>query len=246
MGPYAGETEVLIPAGYVRTVYDATFVLSPDRKRYIATNNNTPTTLPAPGLPFSLVFRAEPGAEDANPKSGVGVRGGVEATRAAASITGRFPNRVPRERQTSDNGGMRPSVDRLARRSHRFPRIATCLPQVVMDRTTERPQGGPMSTTITRIGSLAAVVGCMASAVFAQGGNATISGTVFDQGKAVLPGATVTVTNEATGIARETVTGAEGRFVDPHAHPGTYTVRVELAGFQTQARAGSCSGSARS
>jgi len=64
MGPNAGETEVLIPAGYVREVYDPTFVLSPDRKRYISTNNNTPTMLPAPGLPFSLVFRAEPGAED--------------------------------------------------------------------------------------------------------------------------------------------------------------------------------------
>ncbi len=64
MGPYAGETEVLIPAGYVRTVYNPTFVLSADRKRYVATNNNTPATLPAPGLPFSLVFRAEPGAED--------------------------------------------------------------------------------------------------------------------------------------------------------------------------------------
>jgi amidase len=63
MGPYAGETEVLIPAGYVRTVYDATFVLSPDKKRYVATASNTPKTLPAPGLPFSLVFRAEPGAE---------------------------------------------------------------------------------------------------------------------------------------------------------------------------------------
>ena len=63
MGPYAGETEVLIPAGYVRTAYDPTWVLSPDKRRYIATNNNTPTELPAPGLPFSLVFRAEPGAE---------------------------------------------------------------------------------------------------------------------------------------------------------------------------------------
>ena len=64
MGPYAGETEVLIPAGYVRTVYDPTWVLSPDRQRYIATNNDTPAELPAPGLPFSLVFRAEPGAEN--------------------------------------------------------------------------------------------------------------------------------------------------------------------------------------
>jgi hypothetical protein len=63
MGPYSGQTEVLIPAGYVRDVYDATFVLSPDRRRYVPTNSNTPATLPAPGLPFSLVFRAEPGAE---------------------------------------------------------------------------------------------------------------------------------------------------------------------------------------
>jgi Asp-tRNA(Asn)/Glu-tRNA(Gln) amidotransferase A subunit family amidase len=64
MGPNAGETEVLIPAGYVREVYDATFVLSPDGKRYNPVNTNTPVMLPEPGLPFSLVFRAEPGAED--------------------------------------------------------------------------------------------------------------------------------------------------------------------------------------
>src|ERR1700737_3126356 len=64
MGPFAGVTEVLIPAGYVRTVYDPLFVLSADKKRYIPTNNNTPTTLPPPGLPFSIVFRAEPGKED--------------------------------------------------------------------------------------------------------------------------------------------------------------------------------------
>jgi hypothetical protein len=64
MGPFAGLTEVLIPAGYVRTVYNPTFVLGPDKKRYLARNTDTETTLPAPGLPFSLVFRAEPGAED--------------------------------------------------------------------------------------------------------------------------------------------------------------------------------------
>jgi len=64
MGPFAGLTEVLIPAGYVTTVYDPVFTLSPDKKRYIPTSNNTPATLPAPGLPFSLVFRAEPGKED--------------------------------------------------------------------------------------------------------------------------------------------------------------------------------------
>ena len=63
-GPNAGLTEVLIPAGYVTTVYDPVFALSPDGTRYVSVPSDTPTTLPPPGLPFSLVFRAEPGRED--------------------------------------------------------------------------------------------------------------------------------------------------------------------------------------
>jgi Asp-tRNA(Asn)/Glu-tRNA(Gln) amidotransferase A subunit family amidase len=62
-GPNAGLTEVLIPAGYVTTVYDPRFALSPDGTRYVSVASDTPTTIPAPGLPFSLVFRAEPGQE---------------------------------------------------------------------------------------------------------------------------------------------------------------------------------------
>lgn len=63
-GPNAGLTEVLIPAGYVQVAYDARFALSADRKRYVGVPCADPTQLPAPGLPFSLVFRAEPGKED--------------------------------------------------------------------------------------------------------------------------------------------------------------------------------------
>lgn len=63
-GPNAGLTEVLIPAGYVTTVYDPVFELSPDRTRYMSVPSDTPTTIPEPGLPFSLVFRADPGRED--------------------------------------------------------------------------------------------------------------------------------------------------------------------------------------
>ena len=38
--------------------------LTPDGKRYVSQGSDRPTTIPAPGLPFSLVFRAEPGKED--------------------------------------------------------------------------------------------------------------------------------------------------------------------------------------
>jgi hypothetical protein len=57
-------TEVLIPAGYVTATYDPVFKLSEDRKRYVSAPSDIATTLAAPGLPFSLVFRCEPGKED--------------------------------------------------------------------------------------------------------------------------------------------------------------------------------------
>lgn len=63
-GPNAGLTEVLIPAGYVTTAYDPVYQLTPDAKRYVTKASDKPTTIPAPGLPFSLVFRCEPGKED--------------------------------------------------------------------------------------------------------------------------------------------------------------------------------------
>jgi amidase len=63
-GPNAGLTEVLVPAGYVTTVYDPVFSLSVDGIRYVSKPADKPTELAQPGLPFSLVFRAEPGKED--------------------------------------------------------------------------------------------------------------------------------------------------------------------------------------
>ncbi len=63
-GPNAGLSEVLIPAGYVQDVYDPVFKLSADGTRYISVPSDVPTPVPAPGMPFSLVFRAEPGRED--------------------------------------------------------------------------------------------------------------------------------------------------------------------------------------
>lgn len=48
--------------------------------------------------------------------------------------------------------------------------------------------------------------------VFGQAGRSEINGTIFDQAKAVLPGVTITVTDDNTGLTRATVTSSEGRY----------------------------------
>jgi hypothetical protein len=53
-----------VPAGYVQTAYDAHYVLAKDCQSYIGQTTAEPTSLAEPGLPFSLVFRVEPGMED--------------------------------------------------------------------------------------------------------------------------------------------------------------------------------------
>ena len=66
LGPNAGITEILIPAGYVRIAYDPTLELATDangRKVYRAKTSTIPTELPPPGLPFSINFLVEPGME---------------------------------------------------------------------------------------------------------------------------------------------------------------------------------------
>src|SRR5206468_5747301 len=60
-----------------------------------------------------------------------------------------------------------------------------------------------------------------------------IEGTVRDEQGGVLPGATVTLRNEQTGVSRVAVTEADGRYLFPALAPGTYTVKVELQGFAT-------------
>ncbi len=78
----------------------------------------------------------------------------------------------------------------------------------------------------------------LASSAFAQGGRAEINGTVIDQEKGVLPGVVITVTDEKTGLTRTGVTSADGRFVVTTLTPGSYTVKADLAGFQSTVQKG--------
>ncbi|HVL69240.1 MAG TPA: carboxypeptidase-like regulatory domain-containing protein [Vicinamibacterales bacterium] len=70
---------------------------------------------------------------------------------------------------------------------------------------------------------------------FGQAGTATLVGTVTDAQGAVLPGATVTVTNRATGTTRSVVTNESGNYNVAALVPGRYHVQVEMSGFR-QAR----------
>ena len=74
--------------------------------------------------------------------------------------------------------------------------------------------------------------------LFAQVNTATISGTVHDESGAVLPGATVMIQNQDTGISRTAVTNETGRYSAPALGLGNYQVTVQLPGFQTQVRSG--------
>jgi hypothetical protein len=61
-----------------------------------------------------------------------------------------------------------------------------------------------------------------------------IVGEVRDTTGAVVPRATVTVTNRDTGLRRAAETDGAGRFNFPQLKPGTYSVRVEAPGFGPQ------------
>jgi hypothetical protein len=66
---------------------------------------------------------------------------------------------------------------------------------------------------------------------FAQRFTGELSGTVTDNSGAVLPGATVTLTNEASGDRRVTVSNNDGFFVFSAVPAATYSVVIELSGF---------------
>ena len=60
----------------------------------------------------------------------------------------------------------------------------------------------------------------------------TIKGTVTDQNKAVVVGATVTAKSLERGTTRTAKTGSDGSYAIPTLQPGAYEVRIEAQGFE--------------
>jgi outer membrane receptor protein involved in Fe transport len=74
------------------------------------------------------------------------------------------------------------------------------------------------------------------SFALAQRDLGTITGTVTDSTGAVVPGASITITNDATGESSKLQTTATGDYTRPALLPGIYTVTVEAQGFRRASR----------
>lgn len=71
-----------------------------------------------------------------------------------------------------------------------------------------------------------------AGALSAQQISGSITGVVKDTQDAVITGARVTLTDQATGGSRSTTSGNDGAFVFTPVQPGTYTISIEAPGFK--------------
>src|SRR5262249_49958981 len=78
----------------------------------------------------------------------------------------------------------------------------------------------------------------LSAAGFGQSFRGTILGTVRDTTGAVVPGASITVTNVGTNVSRTAVTNETGDFVIPELAVGSYTLTASLAGFKKEVLAG--------
>jgi len=91
-----------------------------------------------------------------------------------------------------------------------------------------------MKLRFLRLALAGLVVAMEGTLAHGQGGNTTapVSGVVVDVSGGLIPGASVTVKNDATGATYHAVTGTQGAFTVPALQAGTYSVTVALAGFK--------------
>jgi len=91
----------------------------------------------------------------------------------------------------------------------------------------------PLSLALVAVGLLALVVPAGAQVLYG-----TVVGNVTDTSGGNVPGATVTLINTGTNLARETTTNPEGVYRFVNVQPGTYKVRVVLQGFKEYVKDG--------
>ncbi|MCB9383506.1 MAG: TonB-dependent receptor [Bryobacterales bacterium] len=83
-----------------------------------------------------------------------------------------------------------------------------------------------------RLLAAAALAALFAGSLLAQANLATVTGIVTDDTGAVIPGATVTITNTGTNRVREISTGASGDYTFTNLNPGTFELVATSEGFR--------------
>ncbi len=82
------------------------------------------------------------------------------------------------------------------------------------------------------ISALVVACACLPGATeAAQEARGTLQGRVFDASGAAVPGATIEISNVATGVSTPATSNEEGNYRVPFLNPGTYRVTVTLDGF---------------
>jgi len=81
-----------------------------------------------------------------------------------------------------------------------------------------------------------AILGLLALPSYGQVLYGSIIGTVEDSTGAVVPKATITITNKQTGLTRETTADGAGRYLLPNVLPGAYDFEVTAVGFRAMRR----------
>src|SRR5437899_5235484 len=88
------------------------------------------------------------------------------------------------------------------------------------------------------VGSVLSFLFALTTPALAQQGTSEIGGRVLDDQGAVLPGVSIVVTNEETGLFREVTSGTDGSYFASQLTPGRYKIAAKLASFRNFERGG--------
>src|SRR5229473_2618048 len=97
-------------------------------------------------------------------------------------------------------------------------------------------KGGIPAAMMRRIAAPLLVALLAASPALAQSGQ--INGVITDNTGGVVPGVTVKAVEVATGLSRDAVTDANGRYIFTSLRPTTFDISAELSGFRSSQRKG--------
>src|SRR5688572_32044716 len=87
--------------------------------------------------------------------------------------------------------------------------------------------------TLWKTLGVVAFLAVLATPAAAQDYRGRVQGSINDSSQSTLPGTTVTLRNDATGVAVTNVTNSEGKYIFDFVDPGTYTIVAELQGFKS-------------